>query len=545
MRARSASYDRCVGWRRPVGLVTLGVATAFAVGAATPGSPTAASSGGTLRVVLPASAAPTLDPAVVSDPMGWGSLWYSTCATLMAFRDAPAPGGFEVRPEAAVGFPKTSHGGRTYLFKVRPGLHFSDGSRLTAANFKYGLQRARNPDMESEAAFLFSDVKRVTTSGRRLRIDLTKPSGSLLTRLALSYACPVPLNFPINAAGVPLTVSSGPYYIADFEPGRQVVLERNPKYDGTRPRRVDRAVIKIGGDFASNVSAVQEGRADLLGAPLPFDLQDSLAKLYGVNRSQLFRFRGTVVYYLALNTSRPLFHNDVALRKAVNLALDRRAIVRTGPGWRYAYAHKATDQIITSWPPGWVDHRLYPLAAPNLKRARSLAAGHLGDGKAILYVNQVPAARLYDQANLIARELGQIRLDVTVVPIPKDPLEAKAGKPGEPYDMVLTRHFLQYPDPADVLIGLLGGANARKPAGNTNFAYFDNARYDRRMAADDRLTGRARARTFSNLDAKIMRNAAPWAPLYEGSNWLFVSKRVGCLKTHPVFRIDLAAVCVH
>jgi ABC-type transport system substrate-binding protein len=151
---------------------------------------------------------------------------------------------------------------------------------------------------------------------------------------------------------------------------------------------------------------------------------------------------------------------------------------------------------------------------------------------------------LVDQANVIARQLAQIGLEVTVTPLAPAVLNARASTPGAPYDMLLTRYFLHYPDPADVIIRLLAGENARSPAGNTNFAYFDSPRYNRRMAAADRLAGPARLRAFSKLDAEIMRDAAPWAPLYEGSVWLFLSPHVGCVKWHPVFRTDLAAMCL-
>jgi hypothetical protein len=58
------------------------------------------------------------------------------------------------------------------------------------------------------------------------------------------------------------------------------------------------------------------------------------------------------------------------------------------------------------------------------------------------------------------------------------------------------------------------------------------------------LRGSARLRAFSKLDADIMRDRAPWAPLYETSAWLLVSKRVGCLKVQAVFIRDLAAMCL-
>jgi ABC-type transport system substrate-binding protein len=95
-----------------------------------------------------------------------------------------------------------------------------------------------------------------------------------------------------------------------------------------------------------------------------------------------------------------------------------------------------------------------------------------------------------------------------------------------------------------MIVPLLAGENAREPSGNTNFAYFDEPLYNRKIAAASRLVGAARFQAFSKLDAEIMRRQAPWAPLFEGSASLFLSKRVGCLKVHPVFERDYAAMCL-
>jgi ABC-type transport system substrate-binding protein len=147
-------------------------------------------------------------------------------------------------------------------------------------------------------------------------------------------------------------------------------------------------------------------------------------------------------------------------------------------------------------------------------------------------------------ARVIVSNLRAIGLDVDVKVMAIAVLNAKAGTPGARYDMVLAGYPLDYPDPANALVRLLGGENARKRAGNHNFAYFDEPVYNRRMAAADRLRGAARFRAFSRLDAEIMRKQAPWVPLFEESNWVFVSKRVGCLRAHPVAMWDLAAICV-
>jgi ABC-type transport system substrate-binding protein len=483
---------------------------------------------------------PSLDPALLPTGSLGGALEYATCATLMIFRDGPGRVGETVEPEAATGPPKISRDGRTYLFTIRNGLRFSDGSALTAANFARALGRVLNPVMSSPGASIFSDIKRVSAKRLRLRIELSKPGGDLLTRLALPYACPVPPGFPVDPAGVDLLVGSGPYYVARRVPGNLIVLKRNPYYRGTRTHHVGGLVLTVGGDIDTDIKAVEDGRADVLAIEIPSELRAGLARRYGVNRSQLFRIGGVDEAALVLNTSRPLFKDNVPLRKAVNFALDRAGIVRQTPSG--LLSRTPTDQIMPRWIPGWRDYRLYPLAGPDLRRARRLASGNLRGGKAVLWT--IPGSIFPDEAQAIVSDLDAIGLDVQVQVMAVAALNARAGVPGAPYDMILAGFPLEYPDPAQALVLQLGGENARKPAGNDNFAYFDEPAYNRKMAAADRLKGAARLRVFSELDADIMRNQAPWAPLYEESKWLLISKRVGCFELHPVFRLDLTTVCL-
>src|SRR5262249_6073164 len=79
----------------------LGLAWAFVLGGPAASAPgTTPASGGTLRIISPLELG-SLDPALSSPGSLMGSLWHGVCATLMSFRDAPAPAGYQVRPEAA------------------------------------------------------------------------------------------------------------------------------------------------------------------------------------------------------------------------------------------------------------------------------------------------------------------------------------------------------------------------------------------------------------------------------------------------------------
>jgi peptide/nickel transport system substrate-binding protein len=277
---------------------------------------------------------------------------------------------------------------------------------------------------------------------------------------------------------------------------------------------------------------------------IPSDLRTGLEKQYGVNKEQLFRRWGWQTGALVLNTSGALFKNNVALRQAVNYAVDRSAIIGAIPSG--SLSRTPTDQVMPSGIPGWRDYRLYPLTNPDPVRAQQLAQGNLRGGTAILWTSpgttggtSVPGPCCQE----IVSNLKAIGLDVQVKVMAPDVIDARAGIPGAPYDMILGEWPLQYPDPGAALVRFLGGENAREPSGNSNLAYFDEPAYDQRMAAADRLTGTARFRAFSKLDADIMRNQAPWVPLYEASAWFLRSKRVGCLQMQPVV-VDLAAMCL-
>src|SRR5688572_4692989 len=87
-----------------------------------------------------------VDPALAY----WAPTWeilYATCAMLVNYPDAPAPRGSRLVPDAAAAMPSVSRDGRTYTFRIRRNLRFSDGSRVTAASFRWALTRVRDPEM--------------------------------------------------------------------------------------------------------------------------------------------------------------------------------------------------------------------------------------------------------------------------------------------------------------------------------------------------------------------------------------------------------------
>jgi peptide/nickel transport system substrate-binding protein len=279
-------------------------------------------------------------------------------------------------------------------------------------------------------------------------------------------------------------------------------------------------------DFAPLVDLSSAQLADLSARYGP----GSPAARAGEQRFYLHPLLG--VENLYLNTSRPLFAN-ANLRKAVNYALDRRAIAQIfGP------LAKPTDQYLSTGNTGFRDTHIYPFT-PDLAAARRLARGH--GGHAVLYTFGEPAFR--EVARLIQAELAPIGISVEIKAFSIDEVFNRSGTRGEPFDMAIDAWFPAYTDPSDVLNYLFDGRSI-KAKGNSNFSYFDDPLYNRKLAAAAMLTGPRRYAAYGALEADLLRNAAPAAPLLNWQEAEFFSARVGCRVYQPVYQIDLAALCL-
>jgi ABC-type transport system substrate-binding protein len=348
--------------------------------------------------------------------------------------------------------------------------------------------------------------------------------------------CVVPGNLPVDPEGAKAPLpSAGPYYVAEYVPGERVVLERNRFYRGARPHHVDRFVVELGADVGAVLDQIERGEVDYAFGPPTFlaDHASELAARHGVNKSQFLVVPSPGVRMFALNTSRPLFKANIELRRAVNFAVDRRALTRElGP-----FAGTITDQFLPPTMPGYRDVRIYPLKGSDLRTARALAKGHTRSGNAVLYTTNFPVD--VAQAQILQRNLKRIGIHVTVKQFPLQVLFEKLSTRGERFDLGRIS-WTGLSDPG-FLNFLFDGRTIGDPESG-NWSYFNSPAYNRRLAAAAALTGGARYRAYGALDVELSRDQAP-AIAYGVPNALtFVSANTGCAVVNPT--LDLTAVCL-
>jgi YVTN family beta-propeller protein len=481
-----------------------------------------------------------LDPALGYTPLAFQIL-HATCAQLVNYPAEPGAAGSRPIPELAEGLPRVSRGGRHYTFTIRRGFRFAPtGEPVTAASMKYSIERTLHPRMRSPAGILAGDIAGVTASGRRLTIRLTRPSTSLLARLALPFFCAVPIGTPIEPAGLRKVPSGGPYYVAVHAPGDEIVLRRNPDYPGFRPRWPDEIRITVSAGQAASVERVEGGEVDWTPIWSNARTVRRLRARYGPGspaaksgRQRLFGTEELQLDQLIFNTSRAPF-SSARLRRAVNYALDRRALARQG-----LYTNlpaSPTDQYLPPTMPGFRDARIYPFE-PDLTRARRLAGGQRHS--VVLYSESTPTHLRF--AEIVKANLRAIGIDVEIRKLGVS-IYARLARLGEPFDMALVGWVADYPDPFDFL-GQLDGRTIG-PGHNINQAYFDDPDYNRRLDAAMRLRSPARENALARLDVHVARTAAPWAALANERGYDFFSARVGCQAYNVAFGVELGGLCI-
>lgn len=501
----------------------------------------------TLRVAAGPQGQPeafTLDPALGYWFLSWQVL-QATCAKLVNYPDKPGQAGIRLRPEVAASMPTRSADGLTYTFRIRRGYRFSPPSNepVTAENFKYAIERSFNPRMRGPASNFdlpivgvreyatgqARQISGVRAEGDRLVIRLTRRHDDLPTRLAMSFFCAIPMETPIDPHGVHAIPSAGPYYVASEDLDEGLVLRRNPNYEGPRPSRSAEIRISVPVAPREAIARVEDGRADFATDAVTPPLARRLASRDPGTRYRIDPLLGTD--YLLFNTARPVFSSR-RLRRAVNFAIDRRALAEAG-GVGNGLPARPTDQYVPPGMPGFVEADIYPFK-PDLRTARRLA----GPLRRTVHLYTPRGDSTEQLAEIVKSNLKAIGMDVDVTTI--NTFEV-FGRPGEPWDVALISWYADRPDPIDFLQFFDG---RRFEPGVFNLGRFNDPDFNRRMDAANGLVGAERQVALGRLDAHVIRTGAPVAAFSHEAQHSFFSDRVGCQIHNPVSGINLAALCI-
>ncbi len=298
--------------------------------------------GGTLRVQEPPP--DYVDPALAYTPWAWSILAMTTDG-LVGFRRVGGIEGVQPVPDLAVALPTPTDSGRTYTFRLRPGVQYSTGKLVQPADFRTAIERLLQSRLGArQTGRYFRDIvgaDRCTPGGpcnlsrgivggaRTVTFHLTKPDGDFLSKLGLLSAAAVPLGTPPPSSEHDHVVpGTGPYMIASYRKGHSFTLVRNPYFrqwsaDAQPAGYPERIAFSDSAGSESAVHSIETGKADI--APTLLGLSKAqLARLKTRDPSQVRLSPIPSTDWFFLNTKVSPF-DDVRVRQALDDAFDRQA----------------------------------------------------------------------------------------------------------------------------------------------------------------------------------------------------------------------------
>ncbi|MBV9326456.1 MAG: ABC transporter substrate-binding protein, partial [Chloroflexi bacterium] len=269
--------------------------------------------GGTLRVGLDVDA-DTLDPRLTKNTSGYR-------IKELAFNGLVAINP-DYSPVADLAEKWDNPDDKTWVFHLRQGVKFHDGSPLTANDVKYTYESVIDPSLNSPLRSFYLSVDKVdATDPNTVTFTLKDTFAPFLSYMDLGI---VPQASGTKPDFGTRPVGTGPFKVDTWNTGDSIDLSA---FDGFYAGRanLDRVRVKVVPDNSARVVALESGDVDFVQSPLsPQDVsrEQSAAKLK-VDRTPAAGYT-----YVNLNTADPIL-SDKMVRQALSHLVNKQQIIDT------------------------------------------------------------------------------------------------------------------------------------------------------------------------------------------------------------------------
>ncbi len=474
----------------------------------------------------------TLDPALITDVQG-GGIAAKLFNGLVRFNE-----NLDIIPDVARSW-RLSKDQMTYTFHLRHNVRFSNGRRITAADFRYSFERVLTPKTKApltwvldknEGANDFLAGKSDSVSGIRVVNDdtfvlkLEKPFGPFLSLLAMTTAYVVPRE-EVERLGQDFgthPVGSGPYVIEEWKHGQHIILAARENYFEGRPK-LNGLFYRVIPEDLTAVVEFETGHLDVLLIPVSEYRRYTSDPAW---RDLVFGRPGLNCYYIGLNCTRPPF-NDVRVRRAVNMAIDRQHILNTVFEKRGVLASGPV-------PPGlWKDRALTPDAyGYDPEKAKTLIREAGAEGAVIkIYISADP--EVLDIIEVVQGYLAKAGLKAEITQLDWSAFKHAVNE-GEP-DAFWLSWWADYPDPENFLFPLFHSASVGSSGNRTRCV---DPELDRLIeTAQNTMNERQRYHLYREAENRIIKNA-PWIFMWHRADYFVVQPWVKDFKIYPLYSID-------
>ncbi|MFE2089199.1 ABC transporter substrate-binding protein [Streptomyces sp. NPDC059460] len=490
------------------------------------------------RITWAVTAEPTSFDWIYNASFETGQIMSNVCEGLL--RLAPD---LSLEPALAESFANPTP--TTWVYKVRSGVTFHDGTPLTAEDVAFSLGRNLDAKAGSFWSGAYENVSSVKATGP-LEVTVTLKQPDVLFNSYMSSPAGIvdskaTVTAKRKAYGTPGGGVNcvGPFSLGKWEKGQSMTLTRDDKYfDAARRAKAKEVVFRFVRDPAAMVNGL---------------LSDSIDGSWFLPPSALKRLstsgKGTVYYgkstqgfnAIVMNTDGPL--KDVRVRQALSMAIDRKGIIDaviSGAG-----EPQKAPAVPGSW--GYAE-KTYRSAWDGLKAteqdieaAKKLVAEAGRPAKPIVVATTSAEAEVPVIGAEIQSAAKKIGLDVQIKAVPADQYNGvyTDKKAREGIDLYLTGWGTDFADPLQMY-------QYFQTDHFYNFSGFSDPKYDELVVKAGKTSDEEERAKLVTAAQQIVVDELVWIPLYAPYNTLFVNKRLtgtpaSYMQLHYPWAADLGA----
>lgn len=440
---------------------------------------------------------------------------------------------FKLAPALAQSW-KVSEDGRTYTFKLRPGVKWSDGVPLRAQDFVYSWKRLLSPVTAASYAYFLFDVEGAEWYNKGSLKDFSAVGIKALDDLTFQVKLARPVahwiyvptfwvTFPLREdivekygtsswATPGRMVTLGPYTLASHDHDSKITMKANPTYYGQRGN-IDQVIGLIVNDDSTAMNLYETGKIDFLTDISTLDLK----RLAG--RPDLKTFPYLKTGYIGFEVNKyPM--SSVHVRKAIAMAIDKSKVGQFLHGGQRPATSFVPPQMMAFDPKGGLPFD--PAQAKALLRQAGIDPGRFPQVE-MLVAN-------WDKSVTLAQFLqGQLKknLGITVMIQPFDHKTFRAQLDTHTYPVFEASWSADFPDPDNFLSVFLSSA------GN-NRTGWKSEKFDELVVTSRNLPTKSRERNYKAAEKILLEEEAVIVPLYYEPNMAMVRSRVKGLELNPI-----------
>lgn len=376
----------------------------------------------------------------------------------------------------------------TWEIKLRPGVHFHDGSGFTGQDVAFSMQRARSvPNSPGPLASFVRPIKSVEViDPLTIHIHTTSPTPLLMDFAGRIFIIPAKLGASVTTddfnAGRAM-IGTGPYHFRSSAPGDKVVMSANPDYWGKKPE-FETVTLKFLPNPGARSAALLSGSVDVIEQIPPSDI----SVFRGRDDVSLFSVVSSRLVYLAMDQGRdespfltdkdgnPLKTNplkDRRVRLALSKLINRPAITERV----LAGAGEPAGQLVPDGMGGY-DPDLKPMTYDPAGGHKLLEEAGYKDGFGLMLHG---SNNRFPNDSQLTQAIGQMfsRGGLRVNGVEVLPYNVYAGQATQrKYSLFLFSYGSVASSALNGLSGVLATYNAAAGTGSLNRARYSNPQFD-------------------------------------------------------------------